>query len=217
MQRRCCGTMAAAALPVFLPALGQDSDSEEDMSARCVWTGVFMYVCRSVDADLFHEDFDEADEDEVEADNETMQLSISRALAKRNYKRAGQEMPAGEEHIKLANFAAVMDVTVERQLDELLEELALPFSLAPFQRVAVVTLAMGRNLIMIIPTGQGKMLVALLAALLVRRTVGAARGVTVITQPLTGLMMEQIGNAVCPVAVLSMGGEVYPRGRRGVS
>ena len=40
--------MAAAALPVFLPALGQDSDSEEDMSARCVWTGVFMYVCRSV-------------------------------------------------------------------------------------------------------------------------------------------------------------------------
>jgi superfamily II DNA helicase RecQ len=52
------------------------------------------------------------------------------------------------------------------------------------------------------------MTVPLLGALLARRTQCRPKGVTLITQPLTGLMLEQLNNPICPVAVLSMAGEI---------
>ena len=59
---------------------------------------------------------------------------------------------------------------------------------------------------LVVPTGSGKMTVPLLAALLVRLIQGVPRGITLITQPLSALQLEQVGNAICPVAVLSMSG-----------
>jgi superfamily II DNA helicase RecQ len=69
-------------------------------------------------------------------------------------------------------------------------------------------LAMGRSVVMVVPTGEGKMTVPLLAAHMLRQTRQLPGGVVVITQPLTRLMLEQLKNPVCKAAVLTMKGEV---------
>jgi superfamily II DNA helicase RecQ len=101
-----------------------------------------------------------------------------------------------------------MDPAVVRDFEEVVEEAKLPYKPVSFQRVGAVALGGGHSVIMVIGTGEGKMTVPLLAAQLARRTQRRPKGVTVITQPLTGLMLEQLSNPICPVAVLSMAGEV---------
>ena len=133
-------------------------------------------------------------------------LAISQELARRNYREAGSTVEEQGEPIKLQDYASMLDTTVLGQLEELLSTLGLPYSLVDFQRIAVVTLGMGRSVVLVVPTGSGKMTVPLLAALLVRLIQGVPRGVTLITQPLSALQLEQVGNVICPVAVLSMSG-----------
>ena len=118
------------------------------------------------------------------------------------------QVPEQEAQIKREDYAAILDPIVESELETVLEEIRLPYELADFQQVGVVALAAGKNVVMVVGTGEGKMTVPLLASLVIRRTQKKPKGVTVITQPLTGLMLEQLDNPVCEVAILSMGGEL---------
>ena len=63
-------------------------------------------------------------------------------------------------------------------------------------------------MVLVMGTGEGKMTVALLASLLARKTHGHPKGVTLVTQPLTGLQLEQLSNTVLKVAVMSMSGRL---------
>jgi superfamily II DNA helicase RecQ len=117
-------------------------------------------------------------------------------------------VPEAEPRIKEEDFKDVMDPEVLSQFEELVAELELPYKPVVFQRVGAVALGSGHNVVMVIGTGEGKMTVPLLSALLARRTQGQPKGVTIITQPLTGLMLEQLSNPICEAAVLSMAGEV---------
>jgi superfamily II DNA helicase RecQ len=133
-------------------------------------------------------------------------LAITEEQARRNYSEAGGSVEEEDEPIKLEDFVKTMDTSVCCQLEELLSTLELPYSLVPFQHIAIITLGMGRSVILVVPTGSGKMTVPLIAALLLRKTQGVPAGITLVTQPLSALQLEQVGNAICPVAVLSMAG-----------
>ena len=85
-------------------------------------------------------------------------------------------------------------------------ELDLPYKPSEFQRVAVNTLGMLNNLVLVSPTGTGKMDVPLLAALVLRKRLNISKGVAIVTQPLTSIMNEKIHNRICEVATLSMTG-----------
>ena len=65
-----------------------------------------------------------------------------------------------------------------------------------------------KNLILVSPTGSGKMNVPLLATLLLRRRLKNPRGVCIITQPLTSIMKEKRVNPICEAAILSMSGDI---------
>ena len=118
---------------------------------------------------------------------------------------------------------------MEEELDRLVTELNIPYELTEFQRIGACVLGSGKSLFLIVPTGEGKLTVGLLASHLLRRVRNQPNGVAIITQPLTrefllplpqlkiryvsvyplsGLMMEQINIPWTNVAVLSMSGKV---------
>ena len=178
-------------------------------------TGGENNLSQSDEENLFEEEnggldvtFDEEMLQEL-AEEEENGLAITKEHATSNYLRAGVPVLEQEAEIKYEDFAHVLDARVEQELEAVLaEEVNLPYALADFQRIGVVALAGGQNLVMVIGTGEGKMTVPLLASLVIRRTQNKPKGVTIITQPLTGLMLEQLDNPVCPVAILSMYGEL---------
>ena len=165
-----------------------------------------------LDEDQEDEEEKETEADEEEKETEAMEelpkLGISREHARRNYINAGLEAPEKESSIRIEDFSDVMDASVEAVLEEVLEELSLPYRLAPFQRVGVVALGSGRHLVTVVGTGEGKMTIPLISALVARKIQAQPKGVVVITQPLTGLMMQQLENPICSVAVLSMSGQL---------
>ena len=65
-----------------------------------------------------------------------------------------------------------------------------------------------KNLILVSPTGSGKMNVPLLATLVLRRKLNNPKGVCIITQPLTSIMKEKLFNPICEAAVLSISGDI---------
>ena len=95
---------------------------------------------------------------------------------------------------------------MDEVLDRIVSELNLPYKPSEFQRVAVNTLGMQNNLVLVSPTGSGKMDVPLLAALVLRERLNISKGVAIVTQPLTSIMNEKIRNKICGVATLSMTG-----------
>ena len=178
-------------------------------------TGEETNLSQSDEADLFEEEYGGPDETlDEEVLEETMEeeangLTITKEHAASNYLRAGVPVSEPEAEIKYEDFARILDPRVEHELEAVLaDDVDLPYALADFQRIGVVALAGGQNLVMVIGTGEGKMTVPLLASLVIRRTKNKPKGVTIITQPLTGLMLEQLDNPVCPVAILSMYGEL---------
>ena len=152
---------------------------------------------------------DDGEEDcEMPIQKEASGLSISREHAAANYYRAGTTVAEPEQQIKCQDFSGELVPSVELALNEVLSEINLPYQLADFQKIGVIALAAGRSVVIVVGTGEGKMTVPLLTSLVIRKTKNKPLAVTVITQPLTGLMLEQLKNPVCPVAILSMTGEL---------
>ena len=64
-----------------------------------------------------------------------------------------------------------------------------------------------KNLILVSPTGSGKMDVPFLSVLALRELTKNPEGVCIVTQPLTSIMNEKLKSNICPVASLSMTGK----------
>ena len=189
-------TESLGTLPKDLLLALEDNDSDGDSDDE---------------AELFVEDLDldsELEEEEDEKLEDEPRLFISREHAKANYAKAGREVQEKESEIKVEDYAAIMDKGVEQLFDEIVKDVELPYRPVPFQRVATVALGGGKNVVMVMGTGEGKMTVALLGSLLVRKTHGHPMGVTLVTQPLTGLQLEQLSNPILKVAVMSMSGRL---------
>ena len=115
-------------------------------------------------------------------------------------------MPEPTGDIKEEDYKAVMSEEMVALMEEVVEEAQLPYSLAPFQRTAISVLASGHDLVLVQATGSGKMTIPLIVAKMKRRAISG--GVAIVTQPLTGLMMEKLKNTVCRSALITMNGDI---------
>ena len=170
--------------------------------------------------DLFDEDYqdgedsedseDDGDDHKDQADDEVaeMSLDISEVQATANYKAAGKEVEEEQEKITIAGNAHLMSTEVNALLDKVVEKLDMPYKPAEFQRVAINALGEQKNVILVSPTGSGKMNVPLLATLVLREKLKNPKSVYIVTQPLTSIMNEKMRNDICKVAVLSMAGDL---------
>ena len=153
--------------------------------------------------DLSDED---TEEEEVEEDLDVLDISEKQAVA--NLNAAGSQVTEESDRISVKNNRELMDPMVDKCLDDVVSKLAMPYAPSEFQRVSVNALGQQKNVILVSPTGSGKMNVPLLAILVLRERMQNPKGVAIITQPLTSIMNEKKKNDVCPVAVLSMSGHL---------
>ena len=137
-----------------------------------------------------------------------VKLGITEEEADLNYLAAGTEVEEEEDGITVAGNSELINPEVEEILDEIVRDLDLPYKLSDFQRVAVNTIGMLKHLVLVSPTGSGKMDVPLLSVLVLRERLGISKGVAIITQPLTSIMNQKMKNRICEVAVLSMTGQL---------
>jgi superfamily II RNA helicase len=98
----------------------------------------------------------ESDSD-VEAPSTTeLNLGISESEAKYNYEEAGKLIPEEEDPISLAKNSELIDSSCSAILDEVEQDLALPYNLSDFQKLSVNILLQKKDLILLSPTGSGK-------------------------------------------------------------
>ena len=133
---------------------------------------------------------------------EGTRLGISNALARENYAAAGEEIEEERDGITLEDNLHYITEEVDSILDNIVRDLSLPYKLADFQRIAVNVLGSKKNLILVSPTGSGKMNVPLLSVLVLREKMKNKKGLAIVTQPLTSIMNEKMVNKICDVAVL---------------
>ena len=129
----------------------------------------------------------ESEDDDTEGDSES---SIS--MANRNYNGAGEVLGVERDEIKLANHPSLLNDRVHLALQEILTEVNLSFELADFQKLSLHVLGSGENLVLLSPTGSGKMIIVWLASLLMRAIYANPLGVTIGTQPLSLIMRDKL-------------------------
>ena len=148
-------------------------------------------------------------ETDEETDSEDdVQLGITNEQAMANLAAAGREVCEEEDKITVAGNLHLMDQVANEMLDEIVERLDMPYTPADFQRVVINALALKKNVVLVSPTGSGKMNIPLLAIHVLRKKFNNPKGVCIITQPLTSIMNEKMKNDICKSAVLSMRGEL---------
>ena len=103
-------------------------------------------------------------------------LDISQEQADKNYEAAGREVNEEEERIRIGDYQNEIDPDVDSKLDEIVARLKMPYLPANFQRVAINALVQLKNVVLISPTGSGKMNVPLLASLLLREQLDKPNG-----------------------------------------
>ena len=150
------------------------------------------------------------EEQEEVAEESCSQLNISKSHADENYRFAGSRMEEAPEMIRIEDFQELINEKSEEALKAVDEMLQLPYETAPFQRVVINAVGKGKNVVLVVPCGYGKLDCALKGALVKRITEEEPRGVTLLVQPLTGLQKEVALKA--NAAVLSMAQELTVMG-----
>ena len=112
-------------------------------------------------------------------------LGISPENAAFNYQWAGSTVQEAPPAIKFEDYSHLVSPATRQELEELIHDKKLPYQPSEFQKVGASILANGHNLFVVYPTGEGKMTLALLAAMLLQRKRQQPQGVTILTQPLT--------------------------------
>ena len=167
--------------------IGRESDSDDELLDRM-------------------KDFEIRDNMEDSGLNDELKLDISVSQAKANYEMAGLEVEEEEDRITVAGNGDLMNPEVNEILDKVVEDTKMAYTPAEFQRVTINALGGMNNVVLVSPTGSGKMNVPLLSTLVLRKKLGIPKGVCIVTQPLSSIMNQKMKNDVCPAAVLSMDG-----------
>ena len=95
-----------------------------------------------------------------ESEEETFQdLAISQAKADFNYMMAGGEVEEPPDDISIAKYQHLMlNDAVHMKIMEVLDDTKIKFKLSDFQLISLHVLGSKRNLILVSPTGSGKMM-----------------------------------------------------------
>ena len=116
---------------------------------------------------------DESDEDHVSADDK---LDISKILADGNYDAAGTEVDEVKDGICIDDHRELIVPEVNSKLDDIVSKLKMPYLPTDFQRLSINALGQQKNVVLVSPTGSGKMNVPLLATLVLREQLGIPKG-----------------------------------------
>ena len=103
-------------------------------------------------------------------------LDITQEQADKNYNTAGREVEEEEEGIRIDEYEEEIDPDVNAKLDEIVARLKMSYLPTDFQRVSINALAQLKNVVLISPTGSGKMNVPLLATLVLREQLDKPKG-----------------------------------------
>ena len=122
------------------------------------------------------------------------------------YDQAGEKVEEEESQISLMKYHHLWRDEVATIIAEVLEEHPLSFHLQDFQKLALHAIGNLQNVILLTPTGSGKMIVALLSILVLQRKLHKPDGVGVGTMPLSSIIQEKIQDSYIPTGTISMHG-----------
>ena len=91
-------------------------------------------------------------------DDYDLDKDITKSQADLNYMMAGGEVDEPPDQISLSRYQHLLNDQVHTKIMEVLKETQLKFKLADFQLISLHVLGSKRNLVLISPTGSGKML-----------------------------------------------------------
>ena len=100
----------------------------------------------------------ENSESEDEMELQQSGLMVTKEDAERNYQLAGTLVDEPPDEINFAKHGHLLKDTVHALILEVLQEKEIKFKLADFQMLSLHVLGSKKNLILISPTGSGKML-----------------------------------------------------------
>ena len=112
-----------------------------------------------------------------------------------------------EDTITVEKYGHLLNDKVALIIQQVLLEHPLPFELQDFQKLTLHALGSGQNVILVAPTGCGKMIVAYLAILVLQKVHNEPKGVGLGTQPLSSIMEEKLMETFIPTGVFSMKGD----------
>ena len=106
-------------------------------------------------------------DDELSVDEDI--LGIDKRLADFNYQSAGVEVMEDVDRISVEMYRHLMNTKIDSLLDTEVSNLKLPYKPSDFQRVSINALGQRMNVVLVSPTGSGKMSVPLLATLVLKK------------------------------------------------
>ena len=115
----------------------------------------------------------------------TMSDYISTETVAQLYEKAGSMTEEDAINVPLDNYSSyLLNDHVHSAIQQVLLENPLPYQLQEFQLAALHCLGSLKNVILITPTGSGKMLCVSLGILVLKKLFGLPKGVGLVTQPL---------------------------------
>ena len=112
----------------------------------------------------FEWDYDGNDEKfEEELDAEIVPFNKLSCYAESLYNEAGDKMEEETDQISLSNHGHLLSDKVASIIEDVLAENPLPYQLQDFQKLSLHALGSLRNVILVSPTGSGKMIINYLA------------------------------------------------------
>ena len=134
------------------------------------------------------------------------QSSISKKKANWLISQAGELMPEDPDQIRIDKNEHLLSDKVHAIILEVIKDHAIPFKLQDFQLLTLHCLGNFKNVILVSPTGSGKMLCAYLGLEVIKRVCGNSKGVGVGTMPLSALMEEKLKNPLVKTGLITMSG-----------
>ena len=117
-------------------------------------------------------------------------LPMSKKKAHELYEKAGNEVKEDAEEITIEKYNYLLNDSVHLIIQEVLAENPLPFQLQDFQLLTLHCLGSLKNVILISPTGSGKMICAYLQILVLQKVFKIPGGVGLGTQPLRNVFIK---------------------------
>ena len=110
------------------------------------------------------------------------------------YDKAGTLVPEDTCEITIEKYSYLLSDSVHLMIQEVLSEHPLPYKLQDFQLLTLHCLGSLKNVVLVAPTGCGKMLCSYYGILVLLKGFNICNGVGLLSQPLSALMEEKLKN-----------------------
>ena len=127
-----------------------------------------------------------------EDEDDYLKLDISLEAAKKNYSECGKLVPEEADTITWENYRHLYNPVVASILVELAKEKGVKYRLRDCQEIALHAIGSGKDLFMIVGTGQGKTVAYTWGIDVVRRMLDNPKLLAVVTAPLTKILTEKM-------------------------